>query len=158
MSVAEAARGVLIVYGSYLSILWMLVNYGGSGSNPYTGSGTRWMLITIPQFAFIGLCGLLFLLRPKIDTRSLVLLLLGYLILASASASLKLDIKHLSEVVRWVIPVIFIAHFRLYFSLKALNVLFFAAIIVAVLIFEPGISPYGYLPGQTIVNLAQGLW
>ncbi|KMT64744.1 hypothetical protein XM47_12860 [Catenovulum maritimum] len=136
----------------------MFVNYGGGGDNPYSGSGVRWLLITIPLLAFIAISSALILFRMRINASAPNKFLICYLFFCSVVAFLNADIKHFAEVFRWVIPLILVIHFRLTVSLKFINFLYCFAIFAVVITYVPNVSEFGYLPGQTILNLHQGMW
>jgi hypothetical protein len=145
-------------YVVYLAILWMFVNYGGRGLHPYDGSGARWLLITIPLFLFMGVNLLLVLIHPHLKRNPILLFLTLYLSSLSLIAIINFDIKHLSEIIRWVIPVMLIVHYKVYLRIELLNFIFLMAVVVIVCTFDSIDSDYGFLPGQTTTNLHQGLW
>jgi hypothetical protein len=136
----------------------MLINYGSSGSEPYSGGGFRWFLITIPLLLYICANILLLYVKPKVKKNPIIIFLVLYLLMSLLSSAIHSDLKHFSEVARWVLPIIFITHFRVKFPLALLNLLYLLALITVILTFQSGIDFYGYLPGQTIVNLHQGMW
>ena len=145
-------------YVVYLAILWMFVKYGGRGLHPYDGSGARWLLITIPLFLFMGVNLLLVLIHPHLKRNPILLFLTLYLSSLSLIAIINFDIKHLSEIIRWVIPVMLIVHCKVYLRIELLNFIFLMAVVVIVCTFDAIDSDYGFLPGQTTTNLHQGLW
>lgn len=153
-----AASKVFLAYVAYLTILWVFVNYGGRGQNPYTGGGLRWLLITGPLLFYILLNASLLCFYPRVKKEPATFFLLCYLIVVFVSSVVNVDLKHFSEAARWALPLVFIAHFRVTAPLVLLNGLFIFAIIVLVLTFNPAETDYGYLPGQTTVNLHQGMW
>lgn len=145
-------------YAIYLAILWMFVNYGGRGIQPYEGSGIRWYLITVPLFLYMGATLLLILAHPYLKRNPIFLFLILYTLGVLVVSMINIDIKHMSEIIRWVIPIMLIAHFKTYMPLKVLNILFLLAIVIIVFTFDSIDSDYGFLPGQTTTNLHQGLW
>lgn len=154
----RAANYVFIGYATYLTVLWIFINYGGRGSDPYSGSGFRWLLITGPLLFYILLNFLLLLFHPKIKKDPAVIFLLCYLLFVFTSSVFNTDLKHFSEAARWALPLMFIAHFRIRAPLLLVNGLFIFAILILVLTFNSSETDYGYLPGQTTVNLHQGMW
>lgn len=154
----QTANNFFVFYAIYLSFLWMTLNYGGTGLDRYTGGGLRWFLITVPLLAYIALNLMLFMLNPKFRADPILFFLLLYLIGVAFSSIINSDLKHFSEVARWVLPIMFIVHFRVSIPLKVINGLFLLAILILVVKYDPAINRYGYLPGQTIANLHQGMW
>lgn len=151
-------------YSSYLvllTIIWMVLNYGASGSDPYTGQGIRWGVITLPLLLLI----VIFLFLGFIGNKSSFLknnmaqvFLLGYVVCIIPLSILHSDLKLLSEVIRWALPLYFIIHYRINVSYKLLNFLFVLALVIVVVQSPSGASDFGFLPGQAKINLDQGLW
>ena len=152
------ANYAYIGYATYLCVLWMFFNYGGSGLDPYKGSGFRWLLITTPLFIYLAINFLLLISKPFVDRNFVTLFLLLYLLCTLLASGIKADIKHFSEIVRWVLPIMFICHFKVYMPVNILNALYLFAVVTIFFTFDPSDSDYGFLPGQTTTNLHQGLW
>ena len=154
----KVANNLFIVYAVYLCLVWIFINYGGRGPEPYTGSGKRWFIITFPLLLYILLNLFLLLVYPKIKKDPIIIFLFLYIVAVLVSSLIRLDIKHFSEVIRWALPVMLIVHFKVKIPLFLLNGLYLFALAYLILTFDPMITDYGYLPGQTTVNLHQGLW
>ena len=154
----QIANNLFIFYAIILSFLWMLLNYGGKGSDPYLGAGFRWLLISSPLFILIISDFLLVLVNHKIKSSPEIKFLFVYILMMLFSSIILADLKLFSEVIRWALPLIFIAHFRVKIPLFVINGLFISAIIIVILTYTQETSDYGYLPGQTKVNLHEGLW
>tara|TARA_R110001592_G_scaffold79795_2_gene238362 strand:- start:8893 stop:10134 length:1242 start_codon:yes stop_codon:yes gene_type:complete len=152
------AQYVYLSYAIYLAVLWMFVNYGGRGLQPYEGAGIRWFLITIPLFIFMGVNLLLLFAQPYLKRSPIFIFLTLYTLCVLIVSTINMDLKHLSEIIRWVFPIMFIVHFRTYMPFRILNVLYLIAVVIIILTFNPIDSDYGFLPGQTTTNLHQGLW
>lgn len=148
---------IFIFYITILSFSWMLLNYGGDGENPYTGSGVRWLILTIPLLFFVFANITVFLFKPVIKSDLISLSLLSYVYLGFFISIIYQDLGRFFDLARFAIPVFFIYHFRLYVTLKFINTIFFLALFVVVLTYDSS-SLYGYLPGQTTINLHNGLW
>lgn len=154
----RTANYAYIGYVTYLTVVWIFLNYGGKGSDPYTGAGFRWLLITGPLLFYILTSGLLLCSYPRVKKNPIIIFLLLYLTIVFTSSVIFTDLKHFSEAARWALPLIFIAHFRIKAPLLLLNGLFIFAIVILVITFNPAETDYGYLPGHTSVNLHQGMW
>lgn len=146
------------VYVSYLTIIWIFFNFGGKGIDPYDGTGFRWLLITIPLLVLMSFHLSLLVLRPKINLSPVIFFLLLYLFTSSFISLIQLDVKHLSEVLRFGLPLILLAHFKFRLSIELLNFLYLLALGAVIILYNPLIDDYGFLPGQTSTNLHQGLW
>ncbi|AMV71861.1 hypothetical protein [Desulfuromonas sp. DDH964] len=158
MNVTKATNSIYGLYLSFLTIAWMFLNFGGSGADPYTGQGLRWVLITVPLLFIIFIFTLVRLMQFSFDNNLTQIFLLLYILCIIPGSAIHSDLKHLSEVLRWALPLYFIIHFRISVSYKLLNFLYILSVIVVVLNYNSGVSDYGYLPGQTTVNLHQGMW
>lgn len=152
------ANYVYLVYAIFLAVLWMFVNYGGSGLDSYEGSGVRWFLITIPLFIYLASNCLILFSYPRRDNNPVITFILLYAFTALIVASIRVDVKQISEIIRWAAPVIFVVYFRTYMPLKVINALYIMAIIIVISNFGGDEFIYGFLPGQTTINLHQGLW
>lgn len=152
------ANTIFVTFTVYLFALYIFVNYGGSGIDPYQGQGYRWYFNSIPLLLMIFACIFVLMAQGKLVVNDIVVWLIIYTVGTIFVASLNQDIKHISEIVRWSLPFILIAHFRFFLPLKVLNALFIFALLALLVIYDPIQSNYGYLPGQTSVNLHQGLW
>ncbi|MCW9016679.1 MAG: hypothetical protein OQJ89_06935, partial [Kangiellaceae bacterium] len=154
----DVANTLFSLYAILLTMLWMLLNYGGKGSDPYTGSGIRWFLITIPLLGLIFLNFLILSFRPVIAKDGVSISLILYTFGMTISSIYHNDLKLFSEVARWILPLFFVAHFKPKISIEVVNFLYLTAIILCIFTYNPSETDYGYLPGQTTVNLHQGLW
>lgn len=154
----KSSQYMFVSYTTYLLILWTFLNYGGKGADPYTGGGIRWFLITIPLFIYILINLALIVKEYKIKKDRIIIFLGLYLLSSFLTSVVNFDIKHFSETLRWALPIICIVHFRVYFPLRLINGLYLFALLFLIFTFDPQVTDYGYLPGQTTVNLHQGMW
>jgi hypothetical protein len=146
---------VFNVYACFLVVLWTFINYGASGISPYGASDYRWYIITITFFVFL----MAIIPTIKLDYIShSQFFLLCYLLIVFLSSIVLLDPKHLYEAVKLALPLWFIFQFKPVINLKIINYLYFIVLVGGIFVysFDPG--DYGVLPGQTTVNLHQGLW
>ncbi len=135
----------------YYWFIFNLIDYSSiSGSISW-----RYILIVCPivLFCFFGLVWL-----AQIEYHKLSLILAVYLFLLLLLSLLKNEICSFFTMAIFCIPIIIIFNCRIHVSLKVINVLFILSIIVSVLSYHIGINQYGYLPGQTSLNLHQGLF
>ena len=86
------------------------------------------------------------------------MLLVSYMILILIKSTVVFDLKHLFEAVKLALPLWVIFQTRLAVSVKVLNGLFLIVLLGCIVMYDSAYSDYGYLPGQTDVNLHQGLW
>ena len=152
------ASQVFVLYVTYLAFCWTVLNYGGRGEDPYTGDGFRWLLITVPLLMFICVAGALLIVKGKLNITSPVIFLGLYTLCTTVSSALYFDLKHFSEVVRWAIPLIFVATFRMRAPLFVLNSVYIFSLVWLILTYDSSVTEFGYLPGQTTVNLHQNMW
>lgn len=155
---SKFADTIFVTYTLYLFVLYIFVNFGGSGSDPYAGQGYRWYLNIIPLLLTIFAFIFVLIAQGKLVVSDVVLWLLIYTCGVFLVAILNQDIKHISEILRWSLPFIAINQFRLFLPHQILNALFIFALLSLIVIYNPMESNFGYLPGQTSVNLHQGLW
>lgn len=144
-------------YVLILSLSWMLLNYSGDGHNPYNGSGPRWFLLTIPLLLFVSLNLILFFKRPIIKIDLISGSLIAYVFFGIMVSIALSDIPRIFDVASFAVPLLFIYHFRTYITLRMINFIFFLALFVVILSYDSN-SIYGFLPGQTTMNLHNGLW
>jgi hypothetical protein len=141
----------------YMAILWMFVNYGNDiGDDPYDATGPRWFATVIPSLLFWILAGTK-IHRYRLNQGETALTVM--MVLATAmSLARGFEFNRAFEVGFFCFAFLVLTLTRLYLSLTTINLVFVLAVIAAVVTYQSGVSLYGFLPGQTFVNLHEGLW
>ena len=155
ISVKKYSSNLFTLYASFLTVLWVFVNYGSGGEDPYTASDYRWYLISFGMLAF------LFAMTPVIKPTKLSktqIFLLIYIFIVSISSASRLDLKHFYEAVKLALPLWFLFQTKVSINVRTLNILFLIVLVGGIVTYSPSSSNFGFLPGQTQVNLHQGLW
>ena len=140
----------------YATILFSFLNYGDTGTDPYTGEGTRWLLITAPMLAFWSVYAILSI-RIHLTTAQ-IYLLVYILVVGTLSLLVKNSLKEFYHLATWGIPFLILTIRKFYIDWRVVNILFLISLVAVVYLHQTGVSTYGYLPGQTIANLHEGQW
>lgn len=149
-----------ILFNGLIFYYWLVFSFINYQNNPndadaYNGTGLRFLILVIPLIVYVAINAKVFL---KIKFEKKIMWLIIYAIIVSGLSLIRLDFKTVINIGALVLPLIIITTIKPAMNLKMINILFLISIVIVIFLHKNGVSQYGYLPGQTIGNLNEGLW
>lgn len=87
-----------------------------------------------------------------------ITLMLWYCVPVACIAIARGDAAGGGRVMMFSLPIVIACNAQVDLSCKLVNILLFLSVVTSIVTFYMGINPYGFVPGQTLSNLAQGVW